>query len=57
MSFRGTVSELLEKKKFDVNTIFIGFNPGFGSGYDLLLKSWSLDLVTLLDRNFKIIFT
>ncbi len=41
MCYRGTVCEFLEKKNFDENTIFIGFNPGFGSGYDLLLKSWS----------------
>jgi hypothetical protein len=38
-------------------TIFIGYNPGFGSGYDLLLTSWCLDLVTLLNAGYPIIFT
>lgn len=39
------------------STLFIGFNPGFGSGYQKLLISWALDLVFLLNLNFKIVFT
>ncbi len=39
------------------NTIFIGYNPGFGSGYDLLLNSWCVDLVTLINANYPIVFT
>lgn len=35
----------------------IGFNPGFGSGYGKLVLSWALDLVFLLNLNYKIIFT
>ncbi len=45
--------ELFELDK----TIFLGYNPGFGSGYDLLLNSWCLDLVMLLNLNYPIIFT
>ena len=40
-----------------MNTLFIGFNPGFGSGYDKLLESWSLDLVMLVNLNYKVFFT
>jgi len=39
------------------STLFLGFNPGFGSGYDLLLTSWCLDLVMLLNLNYPFIFT
>ena len=39
------------------STLFIGYNPGFGSGYDLLVKSWSLDLLFLINLNYKIVFT
>ena len=39
------------------NTLFIGFNPGFGCGYDLLLQSWCKDLVILLNLGFKVVFT
>lgn len=39
------------------STLFIGFNPGFGSGYDKLLLSWALDLVFLVNLNYKIVFT
>ena len=41
----------------ETNTLFIGFNPGFGSGYDKLLESWSLDLVMLVNLNYKVFFT
>jgi hypothetical protein len=23
------------------STVFVGYNPGFGSGYDVLLESWA----------------
>lgn len=58
--YRGTVKEYLVdiNEKFPMeNTIFVSFNPGFGSGYDLLLDSWSVDLVSLLDEGYPIVFT
>jgi hypothetical protein len=39
------------------NSLFIGYNPGFGSGYDLLLESWCVDLVTLFNSEIPIVFT
>lgn len=59
--YRGTVANFLldignEALPQD-QTIFIGYNPGFGSGYDLLLHSWCVDLVTLINGNYPIIFT
>lgn len=39
------------------NTLFIGFNPGFGSGYDKLLESWGLDLVMLINLDYHVFFT
>ena len=40
----------LDEVKLELgDTLFIGYNPGFGSGYDLLLNSWSVDLVTLIN--------
>ena len=39
------------------NTLFIGFNPGFGCGYDLLLQSWCKDLVILFNLGYKVVFT
>ena len=48
----------LEEVSLDFdNTFFIGYNPGFGSGYDLLLNSWSVDLVALINQNCPVIFT
>lgn len=38
-------------------TIFIGFNPGFGSGFEPLLHSWCLDLVRLTDLMYPVFFT
>ena len=65
--FRGTTSEFLTnqfenlltlKQALPVDTtLFVGFNPGFGSGYAQLLMSWALDLVFLLNLNYKIFFT
>jgi hypothetical protein len=39
------------------NTLFIGFNPGFGSGYDKLLLSWTLDLVMLINMQYRVFFS
>ena len=39
------------------STIFVGFNPGFGCGYDLLLKSWCKDLIMLFNLGYRVIFT
>ena len=39
------------------NSVFIGFNPGFGCGYEMLLKSWSKDLLMLFDLGYRVIFT
>lgn len=39
------------------STVFFGFNPGFGCGYELLLKSWCRDLVLLLNLGYKLVFT
>lgn len=58
---RGTVQQFLDKYGADNlnngSTLFLGYNPGFGSGYDLLLDSWCIDLVTLLNLNHPVIFT
>lgn len=41
----GLDSEKAIHKEFKVeSTLFVGYNPGFGSGYYALLKSWCLDL-------------
>ena len=59
--YRGSVADFLLDFGIDNlpkdNTIFIGYNPGFGSGYDLLLHSWCVDLVTLINANYPIVFT
>jgi hypothetical protein len=65
--YRGTTSEFLLNNWDNVarmkdqlpidSTLFIGFNPGFGSGYSKLLMSWALDLVFLLNLNHRIVFT
>ena len=39
------------------STIFLGYNPGFGSGYDLLLNSWCVDLVNLISLDYIVAFT
>jgi len=39
--YKGTVKEYLLKNELsNINTYLVGFNPGFGSGYDKLLYSW-----------------
>lgn len=38
-------------------TICLGYNPGFGSGYEPLLKSWCNDIVRLANIGFIVIFT
>ncbi len=59
--FRGSIKEYLVDVGPDSlpkeEAIFVSFNPGYGSGYDLLLESWSVDLVTLLDESYPIVFT
>jgi hypothetical protein len=56
--YRGPVSEfLLEQTLPAESTLFIGYNPGYGSGYDLLLNSWALDLAQLLNLGHPICFT
>ena len=39
------------------NTLFIGFNPGFGCGYEALLRSWCRDLIMLFNLGYKVVFT
>lgn len=39
------------------NTLLIGFNPGFGSGYDKLLHSWARDIVMFLGLGYQLVFT
>jgi len=39
------------------STFFIGFNPGFGSGYDKLLMSWAYDILFLVNTKYRIVFT
>jgi hypothetical protein len=56
--YRGKVSAFLSENSFSKeNTLLIGFNPGFGSGFDQLLFSWCQDLVYLLDQDFPVFFT
>ena len=38
-------------------TLFLGFNPGFGSGYEALMESWCCDIVTLLNLRYPVFFT
>jgi hypothetical protein len=38
-------------------TIFLSYNPGYGSGYDLLLNLWTTDLIQLINLDYRIIFT
>ena len=66
--FKGTTSEFFLSDQFEdlvdlkqklplENTLLIGFNPGFGSGYDLLLHSWARDIVMFLGLGYKLVFT
>ena len=67
MFYKGTVSEFLLNKFSNLqaikdrlsleSTVFIGFNPGFGCGYDALLESWSKDLVMLFNLGYRVVFT
>ena len=53
--YRATVAEFLldnyesEEEMFQKlpkeSTLFIGYNPGFGCGYEMLLRSWCKDLI------------
>lgn len=46
------------KRKLPIeNTLFIGFNPGFGCGYEELLRSWCKDLIMMFNLGYKIVFT
>eukprot|EP00347_Sterkiella_histriomuscorum_P021824 403332639 len=45
---KGQISEFL---------IDQGYNPGFGSGYDLLLNSWCVDLISLVNLNLPVCFS
>jgi hypothetical protein len=59
--FKGSVQDFIdhvgEAALPQENTIFIGYNPGFGSGYDMLLESWCVDLATLISMNRPVVFT
>lgn len=65
--FRGTTSEYLlngfehlgamKEALPRENTVFIGYNPGFGSGYDKLLISWALDILFLVNLGYPVVFT
>jgi hypothetical protein len=50
------ISDIQDKLLLD-QTIFVGFNPGFGSGYAKLVHSWALDIVFLLGLKYRIVFT
>ena len=47
------IFNVLNKKE----TLFLGYNPGFGSGYEALLESWAGDLVKLLNLRYSVFFT
>lgn len=55
-SFGITDTQVFESLKKD-RTLFLGFNPGFGSGYEALLLSWACDLIKLLDLRYSVFFT
>jgi hypothetical protein len=59
--FKGSVQDFIdhvgEAALPQENTIFIGYNPGFGSGYDVLLESWCVDLTSLFSMNRPVVFT
>lgn len=58
--YRGTLGELLTEHYGEFspgNTVVVGFNPGFGSGFLPLMTSWVGDLVTLLNLRLPIFFT
>lgn len=56
MNYFADLLDLKDKLPID-DTLYIGFNPGFGSGYDKLLVSWSLDLVMLVNLNYRVFFS
>lgn len=37
--------------------LFIGFNPGFGTGLPELIQSWGTDIISILNMGFRIVFT
>ena len=39
------------------STIFIGFNPGFGCGYEELLHSWLKDQIMLFNLGYPVVYT
>eukprot|EP00347_Sterkiella_histriomuscorum_P009367 403341486 len=49
--------EIIKSKFPQDSTFFIGYNPGFGSGYDLLLNSWCVDLIQLINLNLPVCFS
>ena len=58
--YRGTLGELLTEHYGEFtpdNTVVIGFNPGFGSGFLQLMASWVSDLVTLMNLGLVVFFT
>jgi len=58
--YRGTMGELLTEHYGEFtpsNTVVVGFNPGFGSGFLPLMTSWAGDLVTLLNLRLPVFFT
>ena len=64
--YRGKITEFIESIGSETDlantfskkeTLFLGYNPGFGSGYEALLESWACDLVKLLDLRYPVFFT
>ena len=58
--YRGTVGELMTEHYGEFtseNTVIVGFNTGFGSGYLPLMSSWVHDLVTVLNLRLPTFFT
>ena len=64
--YRGKITEFMDSlgSESDINgtlskkeTLFLGYNPGFGSGYEALLESWACDLVKLLELRYPVFFT
>ena len=54
------MKEFIEETKRDLkieSTICIGFNPGFGSGFEKLTESWVHDISFLLEKGFLTVFT
>ncbi len=59
--FKGTVGEFLASPQASRlstdNTLFAGFNPGFGCGYAKLAWSWVQDIYDLLEKEYFVMFT